>query len=339
VYLICPLCALCVSNFACCGHGDAVPLRAASFASASSAPLRPLRLCVTALCVSALCVTVLAWWARRCRAPTGGVLGVRVLRDFCLLWARRCRAPTGGGLCVSTSAPLRPLRRCVTVLCVTVLAWWARRWRAPTGDVLGVRVPRDFCLFVGTAMPCPYGRRPLRQHPLRLCALCVSALCVSALCVSALCVTVLAWWARRWRAPTGGVLGVRVLRDLCLFVGTAMACPYGRRSGREGPSRLVPFCGHGDAVPLRVASCASASSAPLRPLRLCVSGLCALCAFALASFALSSCHGGTASPCPYGRRPLRQHPLRLCVLCAFALAAFALAPFALKFLRQPKTAR
>ncbi|GIV89959.1 MAG: hypothetical protein KatS3mg055_2477 [Chloroflexus sp.] len=186
---LCALCAFALASL--CpswagGHGDAVPLRGAFV---TLTPLCPL--------------PFVGRWARRCRAPTGGArcvnpsvpfalrgqvgtampcpygwrslrLCVTVFASFVGTRARRGRAPTGGVLCVNTFA-------CFALLCAFALTTfalttfapfvgrWARRYRAPTGGARCVNPSVPFALrgYVGTAPPCPYGWRSVRQH---LCA-------------------------------------------------------------------------------------------------------------------------------------------------------------------------
>ncbi|GIV90064.1 MAG: hypothetical protein KatS3mg055_2582 [Chloroflexus sp.] len=157
------------------GARHAVPLRVGP-----SAPLRPLRLCVNVLCVNVLCVKrcavgrrVVLWGfghgravgrfvsgGRHCRGtaapcPYGWGDGI-VVRRRVVLWGFGHGSAVGRR--VGPSAPLRPLRLCVNVLCVK------RQRRAPTGGVKGIWARQRraaFCVW-GTAlsghgMPCPYG--------------------------------------------------------------------------------------------------------------------------------------------------------------------------------------
>ncbi|GIV87864.1 MAG: hypothetical protein KatS3mg055_0382 [Chloroflexus sp.] len=128
--------------------------------------------------------------------------------------------PDGGRS--AREGPPRSLRLCA--LCAFALASFAplrygpgMGGTAPLCPDGGRPVRQHLCAFAcfaplrygpgmgGTAPPCPYGGAVCASTPLRLCALCAFAL------------TVLAWGARHRRAPTGGVLHVRVLRALCAF--------------------------------------------------------------------------------------------------------------------------
>ncbi len=102
------------------------------------------------------------------------------------------------------------------------------------------------------------------------------------------------------RAPAGGVVGVWARHAVPLRVGDGVPWANGWCCGGLGTAGPCPYV----------------RSSPLR--------LCALCAFALTSFALNGvpwadgwcCGGlGTAARCPY----VRSSPLRLCALCVFAL--------------------
>ncbi|GIV88577.1 MAG: hypothetical protein KatS3mg055_1095 [Chloroflexus sp.] len=274
---LCALCGLCVNGLCAlcdlCGARHAVPLRVVFYASTSLRSLPPLRslreqplcygcpawgtappypygwrsmrqrLCVLCplcgLCVSILCVTVVLRGARHRRAPTGGVLCVNTfaffapsaplreqpLRSLRSLWGTAPPCPYGWrsvrqrlcvlcglcGLCVNGLCVLCDLcgARHAVPLRVAFYASTSLRSLPPLRS-LRQHPLRYGCPAWGTAPPCPYGWRSVRQHPLRLCALC--GLCVSNLCdLCDLC------GARHRRAPTGGVLCVNVFAFFAPF--------------------------------------------------------------------------------------------------------------------------
>ncbi|GIV89121.1 MAG: hypothetical protein KatS3mg055_1639 [Chloroflexus sp.] len=296
-----------------CGHGRAVPLRA----------LPPPRLC--ALCAFALAAFALGeGTAGPCPYSPACGHGRAVPLQPCV-WARQGRAPTAlrvgtAGPCPYSPAcghgravPLRalpPPRLCA--LCAFALPSfalpslpfvWARHRRAPTCVTPSAPL-RPLRLCVNYRLCPSWGHDtavPLRAlPPPRLCALCAFAfvaLRVGTACRAPTCVT-----------PSAPLRPLRPLRLCvrCPSCGHGMPCPYVRYPlcafapfaplrYRPLHYRLCPPCGHDTAVPLRA----------LPPPR-----LCALCAFALTSFALTLahlfCYNASRTQCPKVARPERR---------------------------------